>query len=47
MLAGRVDDFAWPPARRAAVVIPAKAPDPLADAAGAPYPQARPEAVAN
>jgi hypothetical protein len=46
-VAGRVDDFAWPP-RPPAVVIPAKAPEPLADAAGdAPIPQARPEAVAN
>jgi hypothetical protein len=46
-VAGRVDDFAWPP-RPPAVIIPAKAPEPLADAAGGvPIPQARPEAVAN
>ncbi len=45
-IAGRVDDFVWPP-RPAAVVIPAKAPEPLADAGGAPIPQARPEGVAN
>jgi hypothetical protein len=46
-VAGRVDDFAWPP-RPPAVVIPAKAPEPLADATGGvPIPQARPEAIAN
>jgi hypothetical protein len=45
-VAGRVDDFAWPP-KPPAYVIPAKAPEPLADAAGAPIPQARPDAVAN
>jgi hypothetical protein len=45
-VAGRVDDFAWPP-RPTSVVIPAKAPEPLADATGVPIPQARPESVAN
>lgn len=45
-VAGRVDDFSWPPGRQGKLVLPQAMPEPVAEAS-VPVPVARPEGIAN
>lgn len=45
-VAGRVDDFSWPPRKQGALLLPPPAPEPVAEAS-VPVPVARPEGGAN